>query len=184
MGASRPCRRRSCRVAALCARMPSPRAQRPRLRAPAQRLPALRAYYVPSALACAVSWACVRAGTAVSWPALRHSPSLLTIQVGQLYCNTLQPPAGQYCNTLLSRYTLWSCNTVPPQAAIQSDHLPFAIHSSVLQYNSSPSSPFKFQYGKCIAIHFTNCPPKAIMLQYNCYPLGYVTIQFSSLLHT
>ena len=159
-----------------------PAASQPQL--PCRSVHAARLRAPSRAPACVVSWACARAGTTVSWPASRHNLSLLTIQVGQLYCNTLQPPADQYCNTLLSRYTLWSCNTVPPQATIQSDHLPFSIHSRVLQYNSGPSSPFKLQYGQCIAIHFAHCPPKAIMLQYNCWPLGYVTIQFSSLLHT
>ena len=80
-----PCRSLSCRIVASLSRVPLPPVAP---RHPAPPRPSA------SALACAVSWACVRAGTAVSWPALRHNPSLLTIQVGQLYCNTLQPPAG------------------------------------------------------------------------------------------
>ena len=87
--------------------------------APARPAHLLRAQRRIVAAQPAVSWPCVRAGMAVSWPALRHSPSLLTIQVGQLYCNTLQPSANQYCNTI-SSLAYSSCNTIWAVAQLKS----------------------------------------------------------------
>ena len=84
----------------------SARAPTPSAPAPAPASPAVLApYHERSAgRASAESWPRVRAGMVVSWPASRHSAAQppFTIQLGQLYCNTLQPLASQYCNTISS----------------------------------------------------------------------------------
>ena len=100
-----------------CPRHVAPHA-RPRLPAAGPALSA-RAL-LPAEPACAqraVSWPC-----SVLYRNTASASSLLTIQVGQLYCNTLQPPANQYCNTISSL----------------ASHL-ILQYNLVLQYNPQPS---------------------------------------------
>ena len=121
MGASRPCRRRSCRVVALRARVPRPSAQRLLARAPARPTRQLAQPAVTPCTPAQRLHALLSARAPSPAPARRVAATVVVLQY-----NTTQPQ---------SQYNPLYCDTNFPQPAS------IAIHLTILQYNSSLNQP-------------------------------------------